>query len=340
MRCGSQPGRRRVATGKGDRPVQLCREAASRRGCQTRHRKPGAASPLQPAESNRCRASRLGALLPGFPSVGHRLRAPVPGLRLDKTTDFNREGTRIIGTIPDDGSWDPGSENGQWDKLGQVDSTLGGGTVSPDGRWLAAVADTSGVNEGSGVVIWDLSTKERIAEPLPHPAVTGVLFSPDGDFLLSTSSTGVAKVWNAPNWELLRTFGNHARKNPREADINQAAFNSNGTMVATAADDSTARIWDPSTRRRDSQARSRRLRLVGSVQPGRPICRDGIRGSYRASVVGGERRAKRGDTPSPRASEPGCIQPRRARRGDRLDRQHGAALGCRIRAASRRAASA
>ncbi len=67
--------------------------------------------------------------------------------------------------------------------------------------------------------------------------VDGIVFSPDGKRLATTSYDGSARVWDAASGkELLRL--------QHDAEVTEIAFSPDGTRLATASADGTARVWD------------------------------------------------------------------------------------------------
>jgi len=114
---------------------------------------------------------------------------------------------------------------------------------SPDGTRLA----TTGFDGTTRV--WSVASGRLLLTlenggDLPMRAVA---FSPDGDRLVTTAADGTATVWDAASGQALFTLRGHAIGVGGEGfvtGVTGVAYSPDGTRIATASDDGTARVWD------------------------------------------------------------------------------------------------
>jgi WD40 repeat protein len=71
--------------------------------------------------------------------------------------------------------------------------------------------------------------------------VSSVAYSPDGKRIVTASTDGTAKVWDAENGHLLLTLYGH------KALVESAFYSPIGDRIVTASDDYTAKVWDAQT---------------------------------------------------------------------------------------------
>jgi WD40 repeat protein len=123
------------------------------------------------------------------------------------------------------------------------DKTRGSWSIafSNDRKYVAANLDND-------VVIIDWQTNPN--GNLPHECaqveklqghsaeIRSLVFSPDGNYLLSTSLDGTAILWDAKTWQQLRTLIGH------DGEITSAAFSPDSKFIVTGGADKTIRIWD------------------------------------------------------------------------------------------------
>lgn len=96
---------------------------------------------------------------------------------------------------------------------------------SPDGAKLAS-GDEFGI-----IKIWNVADgtvsrewRAHIFDPYRDRAVGGILFSPEGDLLVSAGADGI-KVWDTKNWSLVRQFRQYAT-------TASLAFSADGKVLA------------------------------------------------------------------------------------------------------------
>jgi WD40 repeat protein/serine/threonine protein kinase/tetratricopeptide (TPR) repeat protein len=87
-------------------------------------------------------------------------------------------------------------------------------------------------------VVWEALTGKPLTAPLRHPSrLKWAEFSPNDQFVLTTSEDAVARIWDVQDGTLIREL-------KHDGEVNSAHFNSDGTRVVTASSDLTARTWD------------------------------------------------------------------------------------------------
>lgn len=106
--------------------------------------------------------------------------------------------------------------------------------ISPDARWIASA------RHGHDVV--DLFTRENMRQfatlPAHHSTVEQVLFSPDGQFLVTTSSDRMITVWSCQTWLLLYKLSGH------QSAVFAADISFDGRTLATGDSEGSIKLWD------------------------------------------------------------------------------------------------
>lgn len=127
-----------------------------------------------------------------------------------------------------------------WDThIGEIKTIFEGHTervewvaFSPDGKMLAS-SDFDGV-----IWLWDIDTGNHRQIRTPHKIVDGVMFSPDGQTLVSSRRADI-RLWDVATGE----FKGHLEDT---TGINNIVFNSDGTILYGASRNEL-RLWDPDT---------------------------------------------------------------------------------------------
>ncbi len=118
---------------------------------------------------------------------------------------------------------------------------------NPDGTRLV-----SGSFDGTARILNAATGQQEIilGKPGDPARIRGVAFSPDGHSVATGSAYGTTTIWDASSGEEIITLHGHAPGQTGETAYNGVvgvAFSPDGSLLATASDDLTAKIWDPLT---------------------------------------------------------------------------------------------
>ncbi len=152
---------------------------------------------------------------------------------------FSHDGSQFVS-----GSWDGKAR--VWDvatgKM-QIEIPYGGLYVhavafSPDGQWIA-----TGGNDKTGYVrLWNAKTGALVRTFKGHSDdVLSVVFSKNGDRLLTSSYDKTARLWNVETGDEIRRYLGH------NWWVWSAAFSPDETRIVTTSQDGTAIVWNTAT---------------------------------------------------------------------------------------------
>ena len=112
-------------------------------------------------------------------------------------------------------------------------TVLASAAVSPDGQTVAAYTD-----EGH-IKVWNARNGQEIDNHrMQHDGrMTGLNFSQDGKWIVTSSADHTARIWNVQTGEALAVM-------KHDDWVQDAEFSPDGKWIATACANSTARVWD------------------------------------------------------------------------------------------------
>ncbi|GAA4785537.1 WD40 repeat domain-containing protein [Streptomyces ziwulingensis] len=88
------------------------------------------------------------------------------------------------------------------------------------------------------VILWDQRSRVALARVAHDHLANQCAFSPDGAFLVSSSSDYSARIWSVPDMRLRSVLGSH------EDDVEMSVFHPTMEKVATASRDHRVRVFD------------------------------------------------------------------------------------------------
>lgn len=187
--------------------------------------------------------------------LAQRLTEPLPGIDVAYTSDLKiaPDGrTLAVASFlsPEIIVWDMDS--------GRARSTLQGHrsavirlAFAPDGRSLASAAA-----DDREMLVWDLDPRPRIRRSIPASGVLSLAYSPDGSLLASAScEERSVRIWNVRAGTEAGAEAEAEAKKPariiagHQLPVRSVAFSPDGTLLATASGDGSARLWSVPTGR-------------------------------------------------------------------------------------------
>ncbi len=106
--------------------------------------------------------------------------------------------------------------------------------ISPDGTWVASAR-----HGHDDVEVFARENMHSVAMlPAHHSTVERVLFSPDGKYLVTTSSDRMITVWSSETWEFLYKLSGH------QSNVMAAGISSDGRTLATGDSGGLIKLWD------------------------------------------------------------------------------------------------
>jgi hypothetical protein len=116
---------------------------------------------------------------------------------------------------------------------------VGGISLSPDGRTVAAAVCATGGNRqrNSRVSLWNIDSGQLIGTVADGASVSAVAFMPDGETLVTGGEDGLVQLWSLAGTPP-RCLGKHNR------EITAVAVAPDGRTVASGSKDCTVRLWN------------------------------------------------------------------------------------------------
>ncbi|MBN1439616.1 MAG: PD40 domain-containing protein [Anaerolineales bacterium] len=119
-------------------------------------------------------------------------------------------------------------------------------SFSPDGKWIAAATDRN--SQGGGFGLWSVEQGKEVL--VLQGRVSSVIFSGDGNILISGSYDGMLKFWDAATGRLLRTLRQTTERDAygwSSEGIASLALSADGELLAAGLINGSVRWWRIST---------------------------------------------------------------------------------------------
>jgi len=143
------------------------------------------------------------------------------------------DGSKVFTTGVADGRvemWDVASAEQLWARHGLLSTGGIGAGFSPDGKLIGTVS--------SEAFIWDAETGRKVATLDDPGRALSVNFFPDGETVITRSTDGAARTWDAQTGALLAVMPGH------DGPVSSAYFSEDGRWIATTAEDGVTRVWE------------------------------------------------------------------------------------------------
>jgi WD40 repeat protein len=116
---------------------------------------------------------------------------------------------------------------------------------SPDGKLLV-----TGLRNMQ-LMIWDMATRQRIAQAPAGSWLTGMKFSPAGDVFATGNKDGMIRLWDPQTCRLIGIMAGHTKQ------VTGLEFLDGGRLLASGSADQTVRIWDVRQQKLQTRLQSR-----------------------------------------------------------------------------------
>lgn len=107
--------------------------------------------------------------------------------------------------------------------------------ISPNGHWIASARHG---RDDVEMFATGKNMRSEIILPAHRSTIEQVLFSPDSQYLITTSRDRMITVWSCKNWQLLHRLSGH------QSAVRAAGISVDGTVLATGDEHGLIKLWD------------------------------------------------------------------------------------------------